>query len=899
MREKLLTLVLFLFSTFVFAGKDPFAGAENILIIGNSISSHHYKPSIGWDHVWGMAATAKEKDYVHQFISGLDRLYPEARHNFKIIRLKKEAAMTGTEHLYGNKYDLIIFQHGENYRGDEKEFGKRYEKVLIELKRNLTKNIICVGPWGLNQTRLKERAAQIDEAAKNQNVPFVNISDLGYKQYSGWTEPLYSKASNGVKWHPSDKAMKIIAERILALSPRATEKQQASAHTPQNATIDIDAQNIIAPVNRKIMGQMVSGADGQYIWSSDKSDVTMRKTGWHLWNPEKSSPETVPLELLKPLRPGVIRYPGGSAVKNFNWKATVGPYSEREPNWRWGLMEFLQWCKAMNSEPQICLSSYKGTPDDQRDLVEFLNSPADSKHPWAMKRAQYGHPKPYNVKYIELGNEPYDGNRRAKPGKQWTVDGYIAWAKATITKIRQVDPNIKIGLPLWNGKSPSDKILKEVGPMADFIIHHTYSVQYAGNLTGIPGIADRIARSCMAVTDQFEANLKEMHKQIVAQTGKSMPIGITEYNTSIKSSKPYVYRKSLAAGIFCIDYIFRMMKPENKILLANYWQIFGGYWGSISFDGNTPGRIWPPYYCFKLLGEHIGSNILKTTVKCKKLNFEGFCAVKPAFGNKYQPAAQIANINLMKYSIPKILNIDSSQVEISSKNNEFTFKFKNLVKSHYPNFLLIPVNRIPANYSPSVPGIEYDFSYEAKWIPENNVSRIRIGLGLMDGRGWSKSGSAIGVEGAETAVSDWKKFSGKYAPLRDTPALAILGRIHGGSAPVIGTLRIRNIKIIPWRRESFPAYSELSVLATKSQDENSITLFVINKNINSSVKTVINLKNFKAAPEINTWTVTGKNISSDTGGEITHSKAKFNKNIQTYSFTPHSITVIKFKKSIL
>jgi len=206
---------------------------------------------------------------------------------------------------------------------------------------------------------------------------------------------------------------------------------------------------------------------------------------------------------------------------------------------------------------------------------------------------------------------------------------------------------------------------------------------------------------------------------------------------------------------------------------------------------------------------------------------------------------------------------------------------------------LIPIHRVPAEYSPSVPGIEYDFSYEAKWIPGNDVSRIRIGLGLMDGRGWSKSGSAIGVEGAETAVSDWKKFSGRYAPLKDTPTLAILGRIHGGSSPVIGTLKIRNIKIIPWRQESFPAYSALSVLATKSSN-GMVTLFVINKNIDSSVKTQINLKNFKAAPEINAWTVSGKNASSDSEVKIVHSKETCNNDINTYSFPPHSITAIQF-----
>jgi alpha-L-arabinofuranosidase len=892
MLKKLLIFTFSLITIIACARQDPFAGVRKILIIGNSISRHHIRPSIGWTTHWGMAASAKKKDYVHILISELDRLYPETKHEFEIIRLKNEKKMTGTKHLWNKKADLIIIQQGENYRGKVKDhLGKAYENVIKELKERVTKNIICVGSWSLNPSAVKKKASILKKAAHNQGVLFVDISAIAGKQNSAYTDKKFSKASNGVKWHPSDRGMRLIANKILGLSPRF------KTHKP--AHITVDAGRIIGPVNRKIMGQMKSGADGQYIWSSDKSDVTMRRTGWNIWDPQKNAPESVPTELIKALKPGVVRYPGGSAVKNFNWKATVGPYSVREPNWRWGLMEYLSWCKEINTEPQICLSSYKGTPEDQRDLIEFLNAPAIKKYPWAMKRAEYGHKAPYNVKYIELGNEPNDGNRRAKPGKQWSLDGYIDWALETTRLIREVDPSVKIGLPVWpvNAKD-NEKLLRTVGPKVDYIIHHAYSVQYAGNLNPSPEFADRIARSCMAATDQFEYKLKKYNQKNIECIGKELPLGITEYNTSIKSSRPYVYRKSLAAGIFCMDYVFRMMKPENNVLMANYWQIFHGYWGSLSYKNRKLGKIWPPYYCFRIVADHIQDNILAAKVDCPKLIFEGFCAVKPATGDHYSTAKRVDSGNLLKYAESKILNINKKQVEISHDGDLYSIKLKNLRKSHYPNFLWVPINRFPAGVKPSVPGIEYKFSYEAKWIPSGTAkARVTLGLGIMDGRGWSKAGSAIGVDGAESARGNWKTFSGTYKPLKDTFALAVLVRIKGGSSPVNGTFQVKNIKIIPWKSETFPAYDALSLMASRSKDGNTLSLLVINKSIDKSVPTQISLKNFVSANVANVWTVTGPNASADSNVKISRKKSvPVKDNNVKYNFPPHSITAMVFKQ---
>jgi alpha-N-arabinofuranosidase len=880
----------------LWAKADPFEGVEKILIIGNSISRHHVKPSIGWTTHWGMAASAKEKDYVHILMSELDRRYPAHKHTYEIIRLKNEAKMTGVEHLLNKKADLVIIQHGENFRGQNtvEELVKPYEQVIAQLKQHVTSNIICVGAWSLNGPRAKERSDLLRQGAENQGVQYVDISGVASKANSAWADPKFKACTNGVKWHPSDKGMRLIAEAILKLAKRSGPPADGASPT---ASIRVQADTVLAPVNRKVLGHMVSGADGQYIWSSDEPDVGMRRTGWGLWDDQGDKPQAVPTGLIKALRPGVVRYPGGSAVKNYNWKATVGPYDQRDPNWRWGLMEYLRWCQVVRTEPQICLSSYYGTPRDQRDLVEFLNAPAIPENPWAMKRAEYGHPKPYQVTYFELGNEPYDGNRRAKPGKQWNLDGYIGWARKTVELIRQVDADVILGLPLWTPRTEKSnrRILREVGPLVDYIVHHTYSVMYAGNLTSSPELADRIARSCMAAPDQFEQNLKAFHQEIRDEVGRDLPIGITEYNASIKSRKPYVYRKSLAAGLFCLDYAFKMMKPENNILLANYWQIFSGYWGSFSYKEGALSAICPPYVCYRLVGDHIQDDMVASTVACPTVDFEGFCAVKPAVGNRPDSARKLSDLNLVDYGQWKLLNHDSSKADLSRKDGVYSVRLKEQTGDHYPNFLHIPVQDIPAEFRPSVPGVSYELSFEAKWEVDKEANgRVSLGIGIMDGRGWSKAGSAIGVDGADGAAGRWRTFKGMYTPLQDTPSLALLARIKGGSKPTSGVLTVRNLRVTPWKRETFPAYPALTTLATRSMAGDKVCLFVINKLTKRALTTSVQFDGLKASTKASIWTVTGASASSDSGVEISPEKTlPLIDNGLTLEFPPHSITAIE------
>ena len=158
-------------------------------------------------------------------------------------------------------------------------------------------------------------------------------------------------------------------------------------------------------------------------------------------------------QALYDMHPGVFRFPGGCIVEGtdletrYQWKNSVGPVENRplnENRWHYtfgyrffpdyyqsyglGFFEFFQLCEDFGCEalPVIScgLSCQFQNPDptkpgvhvavddldsyiqDALDLVEFANGPVDSK--WGKVRADMGHPEPFNLKYLAVGNEQWD-----------------------------------------------------------------------------------------------------------------------------------------------------------------------------------------------------------------------------------------------------------------------------------------------------------------------------------------------------------------------------------------------------------------------------------------------------------------------------------------------------------
>ncbi len=158
-------------------------------------------------------------------------------------------------------------------------------------------------------------------------------------------------------------------------------------------------------------------------------------------------------QALADMHPGVFRFPGGCIVEGtdldsrYQWKNSVGPVENRplnENRWHYtfghrfypdyyqsyglGFFEYFQLCEDFGCEPlpviscglscqfqnpdptkpgvHVALDDLDSYIQDALDLVEFANGPVDSK--WGKVRADMGHPAPFNLKFLGVGNEQWD-----------------------------------------------------------------------------------------------------------------------------------------------------------------------------------------------------------------------------------------------------------------------------------------------------------------------------------------------------------------------------------------------------------------------------------------------------------------------------------------------------------
>jgi len=135
-------------------------------------------------------------------------------------------------------------------------------------------------------------------------------------------------------------------------------------------------------------------------------------------------------EMLATMKPAFVRFPGGCYVEGnklanaFRWKDSIGDIARRPGHWNlWGYRsndglgyhEYLQMCEDLGAEPLFVINCGMAHEDhvpmsqmgpwvqDALDAIEYANGPETST--WGAQRAKAGHPAPFGLKYLEIGNE--------------------------------------------------------------------------------------------------------------------------------------------------------------------------------------------------------------------------------------------------------------------------------------------------------------------------------------------------------------------------------------------------------------------------------------------------------------------------------------------------------------
>lgn len=311
------------------------------------------------------------------------------------------------------------------------------------------------------------------------------------------------------------------------------------------------------------------------------------------------------LEAVKKIKCPVLRWPGGNFASAYHWENGVGPVEKRPQliNYVWGGLEsnhfgtdeFIEYCRALDTEPYLTVSLGTATLDEALNWLEYCN--LDTPTRYALLRKQYGHPEPYRVKYWGIGNEVYG---------PWQV-GHCS-ASEYAEKLRQyamfmkaVDPSIKIIAVGADNPEWDLTVLKHAGKLIDYISLHQYH--------GSPDYYETVAAAYYV-----EERLQLLAHLIRSVNLPQVKIAFDEWNVWYQVSaekegeekrivlleEPYALKDALfAAGIFCI-----LHRMSDVVGMANLAQMVN----ALGMIKTTPQKmvLTPLYDVFDLFVNHTG-----------------------------------------------------------------------------------------------------------------------------------------------------------------------------------------------------------------------------------------------------------------------------------------------------
>jgi alpha-N-arabinofuranosidase len=330
------------------------------------------------------------------------------------------------------------------------------------------------------------------------------------------------------------------------------------------------------------------------------------------------------VQLLKDLQPGFLRFPGGCIVEGrtleerYQWKTTIGDPAERKliinrwnmefrkqglarapddyfQSFGMGFFEYFQLCEDVGAEPLPILNCGMAcqfntgelAPMDQLDpyiqdaldLIEFANGSVNTT--WGRKRAALGHPAPFNLKLLGIGNE------------QWGPD-YIARYEVFAKAIK--------------AKYPRITLISSAGPSPDGERFNFLWNKLRGLHAELPSVVDehyyRPPKWFLENSNRYDS---------YSRTGPKVFAGEYAAHVSVpgRPDRPNNWEAALAEAAFMTG----LERNADQVTMASYAPLFA----HVDAWQWSPNLIWfdnlrsfgtPSYYVQKLFGQHRGTQIL-------------------------------------------------------------------------------------------------------------------------------------------------------------------------------------------------------------------------------------------------------------------------------------------------
>ena len=341
-------------------------------------------------------------------------------------------------------------------------------------------------------------------------------------------------------------------------------------------------------------------------------------------------------EKLKDINPGFLRFPGGCIIEGYNlanrynWKDTIGDVAHRKQNWsRWaahylpdtlidngykhynqtyglGFYEYFLLCEYLECKPvpvvnvgmacqyqsgetvSVDSNAFKQYIQDALDLVEFANG--DTSTTYGAIRAEMGHPEPFGLEIIGIGNEQWQTS-----SNQW------------FTRYEKFEEAI-------HAKYPDMKLVATSGP----------GVQDDGYYTAWDWIREKAASNkkfAYVVDEHYYRTPDWFYSNINFYDSypRDVKVFAGEYASRRRNLDNDPAANTWEAALSEAAYLTMIERNADVVYMASYAPLFA----RINYTQWSPDMIWfddansygsPTYYVQKLYGNNPGDYTLKSTL---------------------------------------------------------------------------------------------------------------------------------------------------------------------------------------------------------------------------------------------------------------------------------------------
>lgn len=421
---------------------------------------------------------------------------------------------------------------------------------------------------------------------------------------------------------------------------------------------------VLHPKDTDAKAKLYVLVDGKGAFELDMVSLFPQKT----WKNRPGGLRADMVQVLADLKPGFMRFPGGCIVEGtqlsgrYQWKKTLGPVEERRlliNRWNYeflhrpapdyfqsfglGFFEFFQLCEDIGAQPlpivncgmacqfnsaELCpMDALSPYIQDAFDLVEFANGAVTTE--WGAKRAALGHPEPFNLKMMGIGNEQW--------GPQY-IERYERFSQA----LKQKCP--EIALIAAAGPDPGDDRFKFL-----------WSKLRALN-------ADIVDEHCYSQPAWFLANTHRY--DAYDRNGPKVFMG--EYAAQSVATLSTKNRNNLETAIAEAAYLTGLERNADIVRMASYAPLFA----HVDAWQWTPDLIWvnnlavlptANYYVQQLFSRNRGDKVLPTTLKDEASQTSG------TTGQASQLFASATRENTSGEIILKVANAANSTTEAEIK----------------------------------------------------------------------------------------------------------------------------------------------------------------------------------------------------------------------------------------